>query len=263
MFRRVIGLLALLTAPALAQDTTAAAQPMFGQRDAWYAAGFIAATVAIAPFDGRIARWFQQPALQNNQEISRTASLFRTTGDPGAIIIGASLYGVGRLFGLNRVADLGLHGTESVLIGGAVTSVIKVAAGRARPYVNGDRDPDDFQLFRGLRKGNGFQAFPSGHTLAAFAAAAAVTAEADRWRSGSAWLVGPAMYGGATMVGISRMYNDKHWASDVIIGAAVGTFSGVKVVKYHHTRPGNRLDRWLLSATPAVRSGQIGVNLEY
>jgi membrane-associated phospholipid phosphatase len=263
MLLRATALAALLATPALAQDTTKAS-PLFGARDAWYAGGFAAGTVALAPFDHRLALWFRQPSLQNNRDVERAASFFRWTGDPGAIIIGGSMYGAGRLLHLNRIADLGLHGTESILIGGAITSAIKVTAGRARPYVTGDTDPDDFQLFRGLRKGNGYQAFPSGHTLAAFAAAASVTAETSRWWPGSAWIIGPVMYGGATMVGVSRIYNDKHWASDVVIGAAIGTFSGIKVVTYHHTRPGNRLDRWLLSATPiAGRSGQVGLSVAY
>jgi hypothetical protein len=53
------------------------------------------------------------------------------------------------------------------------------------------------------------------------------------------------------------MYNDKHWASDVVVGAAIGTFVGQKVVRYHRTHPGNRVDRWLLSASlaPAARGG--------
>lgn len=263
MFFRACTLLVLVTTRALAQVTTAAPQPIFGARDGWYAAGFVAGTVALAPFDSRIAHWFQRPSFQNDPHVERVASLFRWTGDPGAIIIGASMYGAGRALHANRIADLGLHGTESILIGGAITSAIKVTAGRARPYLTGDDHPHDFQLFRGLRKGNGYQAFPSGHTLAAFAAASAVTAETSRWWPGSEWVIGPAMYGGATMVGVSRMYNNKHWASDVVIGGAVGTFSGIKVVKYHHTRPGNRLDRWLLAATLVARPGQLGLNIEY
>jgi hypothetical protein len=31
------------------------------------------------------------------------------------------------------------------------------------------------------------------------------------------------------------------------MGAAIGTFAGTKVVRYHHTHPGNALDRWLLN----------------
>jgi membrane-associated phospholipid phosphatase len=263
MILRAVAVAALLTAPALAQDTTRTSEPIFGARDGWYAGCFVVGTVALAPFDGRIAHWFDRPALQNDPRINRAASFVRWTGDPGAIIIGATMYGAGRLLGLNRVADLGLHGTESILIAGVLNSTIKVTAGRARPNIAGNDHPDDFQLFRGLRQGNGYQSFPSGHTMAAFAAAAAVTAETSRWWPGSAWLIGPTLYGGATMVGISRMYNNAHWGSDVVIGAAIGTFGGIKVVKYHHTRLGNRLDRWLLSATPVVRAGQYGLNVVY
>lgn len=42
------------------------------------------------------------------------------------------------------------------------------------------------------------------------------------------------------------MYEDKHWASDVVMGAAIGVFAGLKTVRFNHTRTGNRLDRWLL-----------------
>jgi membrane-associated phospholipid phosphatase len=55
------------------------------------------------------------------------------------------------------------------------------------------------------------------------------------------------MYGGAGMVGASRMYENRHWASDVIVGAAIGTFAGTKVVRYHHSHPGNRIDEWLVN----------------
>ena len=66
------------------------------------------------------------------------------------------------------------------------------------------------------------------------------------------------MYGGATLVGMSRMYHNKHWASDVLVGAAIGTFAGQKVVRFTHNRKGNVIDRWLLGAevvaTPAERA---------
>ena len=53
------------------------------------------------------------------------------------------------------------------------------------------------------------------------------------------------------MVGLSRMYHNRHWASDVVLGAAIGTFSGQKTVQFLHSRPGIWLDRVLLDATVA------------
>jgi membrane-associated phospholipid phosphatase len=73
-----------------------------------------------------------------------------------------------------------------------------------------------------------------------------VTEETSRFWPDLTWVIGPVMYGGATLIGLSRMYDNKHWASDVIVGAAIGVFSGRKVVRYNHTHPGNEVDNWLL-----------------
>jgi hypothetical protein len=59
------------------------------------------------------------------------------------------------------------------------------------------------------------------------------------------------MYGGATLVGLSRMYHNKHWASDVVLGAGIGTFSGLKVVRYSHAHPDNFIDRVILKTSIA------------
>ena len=221
---------------------------MFTARDAWIGAGFAVATVALTPLDRRIAIRLQDSTTQANRFFHHGATGLELFASPGAFVIGGSLYVVGRLGHYPRIADLGLHGTEAVVLATVVTGTIKGAAGRARPFVVGDTNPRDFKFGRGFSK-EGYTAFPSGHTTTAFAAASAVTAETSRWWPKSTWYVGPAMYGGAAMVGLSRMYHNKHWASDVILGAGIGTFSGLKVVKYQHSHPGNRLDRWLLQTS--------------
>ena len=77
------------------------------------------------------------------------------------------------------------------------------------------------------------------------------------------WIIGPLMYGGATAVGLSRMYHNRHWASDVVIGAAIGTFSGRKVVQYVHGHPGNRIDRAILRTSIApLRDGGVLVAVD-
>ena len=230
---------------------------LFTVQDAYLAAGFGAATVALAPVDRQMAEELQDPRTQTNRFFRHAATGFRVLGFPGAPIIGGGLYVVGRIGHYDRVADLGLHSTEAILLGGGITSLIKGLAGRARPYVSADTSPHDFQFGRGLDRSGDYASFPSGHSTAAFAAAAAVTTETARLWPRSTWYVGPIMYGGAAMVGLSRMYNNKHWASDVAVGAAIGTFSGLKVTRYHHAHPDNRLDRLLLSAVvvPAARGG--------
>jgi membrane-associated phospholipid phosphatase len=227
-------------------DSSAHTAPLFTKRDAFLGAGFVAATVALLPLDRAIAERLQDSATQANRFFDRAATDFERAVVPGAYIIGGAFYAVGRIGHFERVADLGLHGTEAVFIAVQITDIVKGLSGRARPFVVGDSLPASFQFARGLRKKPGYTSFPSGHTAKAFGAASAVTAEVARWSSRSRWIVGPAMYGGALMVGLSRMYHNAHWASDVALGAGIGTFSGIGVVRYNHSHRRNRLDRWLL-----------------
>ncbi len=253
VFRRVILGCSLAASSLAAQpaDTTAiSTDPLFVRRDAYYAAGFMVATLAAAPLDRHFAARLQRPWVQENRFLSRTAAVFRFVGGPGAYVIGASLYGAGRAFDNERMADLGLHGTEALVIGHLTGLVLKGTFGRARPYVSED-DPNPFQfkLGRGFLRGEDFRSFPSGHSVGGFAAAAAAVTEAKRWWPEANWAVAPIMYGGAALIGMSRMYNNKHWASDVITGALIGSLAGRKVVRYHHSHPANRIDDWLLAGS--------------
>jgi hypothetical protein len=246
---------------ALAQqtqtDTTGVKQstdPLFTSRDAIIAGAFVAGTIALFPLDRKIATNLQDKHNQGNRFFHHQATNFRLIAQPGAFAIGGAMYLGGRLGHNERLADLGLHGTEAIFVGLSGTALLKGTFGRARPYMGTD-NPRNFEFLRGFREGSDYSSFPSGHTLTGFAVASAVTAETHRWWPHSTWYIAPVMYGGATMIGLSRMYNNKHWASDVMMGAAIGTFAGSKVVRYHHSHPNNRIDRWLLSATVAPNPG--------
>ena len=243
-------------------DTTKIShQPLFTSRDAWIAAGFIAGTVAMYPADRYFARKLQSPHNQENQFLSSAASGLRFMGTPGSMIIGVSMYGAGRLARVDRLADLGLHGTEALLIAQGTVGILKGLAGRARPEVSIE-DERSFRLGRGFQDaGDHYRSFPSGHSAMGFAAAAAVTSETSNWWPNSVWFIAPVMYGGATLIAASRMYNNKHWASDVVMGAAIGTFAGTKVVRYHHSHPGNRIDKWLLRPTVQKTPDGVAVGL--
>ena len=258
--RRLVGAAALcalvaapLAAPLAAQTPappapdTGTHAPLLLPQDAWIGAGFVVAAVGLWPLDKRLAEDIQGRRPQTNQFLHHLATDVRLIAQPGSLLIGGTFYAVGRATKQRDLADLGLHGLEAIFVGGATSTVIKGLAGRARPYLD-ITNPRDFGFGRGFGGGD-HSSFPSGHTTAAFAAAATVTSESRRWWPHQTWWVAPLMYGGATMVGVSRMYDNKHWASDVAVGAMIGTFAGLKVVRYHHhTNPNNRFDKWLLGA---------------
>ena len=254
---RGLALIALVALPIVAQPADTIPRPpdpLFTRNDAIAAGIFGVSTIAAFPLDKVFAE-YARGTIQERRFARRIAVIVEEIAVPGAFIIGASLYGVGRAAGNEEMADLGLHGSEAILVGLALTGGIKILAGRARPYLGHD-DPHNFGLLRGW-KDHDYSSFPSGHTLIAFAAASAVTEETRRFWPDAVWVVGTAMYGGAALVGWSRMFDDQHWMSDVVVGGAIGIFSGRKIVRYHHTHPNNSLDDWLLgvSITPSGRTG--------
>jgi membrane-associated phospholipid phosphatase len=245
-----VALLAATATRATAQvDTSYAHKHLLTWQDAALAGAFTIATISIHPFDKRVQDVMQNPERQKNRVLRNAAKGFREIAAPGAIIIGVGMYATGRLANNDRLAQLGLHGTEALFVGEAIGTISKDFFGRARPWVDTIPNPENWQFMRGFHGGDKYHSFPSGHSVAGFAAAAAVTAETSRWWPKSTWVVGPAMYGGAAFIGLSRMYDNRHWASDVIMGAAIGTFAGTKVVRYHRMHPGNKIDRWLLNAS--------------
>jgi membrane-associated phospholipid phosphatase len=254
--------LTLATHSAHAQaDTIGPPIPLFTYGDAVLAGSVVVATLLARPFDDRMAARLQDSSTQASRKMQGMATFVRTVATPGSYVIGGSMYVVGRLTKNERLADLGWHGSESLIVGELVAGVIKGTAGRQRPSVL-PRNSNDYQLFRGFFQGDHYRSFPSGHTTSAFAAAAAVSSETSRWWPETRWIIGPILYAGATLTGVSRMYNNRHWASDVLIGAGVGTFAGLKVVRYHHSHPGNRLDNWLLTGS-LIPTGDGGHTLRW
>jgi membrane-associated phospholipid phosphatase len=239
--------------PVATQQSDSTHRPsLFTRSDPLVLGAFLAGAAAMRPLDKQIAREIREPEAQLNKTASRAAKTFNFLGSPGTLVAGVAMYGVGRIGHFDRVADLGLHSTEAIVMSAGVTYLIKGLAGRERPSHAGVNDPDDFHFAGGFRAGSA-SSFPSGHATAAFATATVVTLETHRWWPKSTWYIAPLMYGGASMVGVARLYSNAHWASDVVMGAGIGTLTGLKVFRYNHlTHENNRANRWLLTAIPSV-----------
>jgi membrane-associated phospholipid phosphatase len=245
---RKIFLAFLFSASAAAAQTTDSAsstRPLFTARDALILGGFTAATIAVAPADRWITHHLQDPARQADQFWNRAATIGRLFGWPGSFVGVSGIYLVGLASGNEDVERMGLHAGESLVLATAVGTVMKRGFGRARPRVS----PDNARNFTSKGwKDHGYRSFPSGHATAAFAIASAISLESGRHWPGSKWVIGPAMYGAATLTGLSRVYNNEHWASDVVAGAALGTMTGFKIYRYQYSHPGNWMDRRFIRA---------------
>jgi undecaprenyl-diphosphatase len=140
------------------------------------------------------------------------------------------------------LSDIGIHVSESYATAAAAVYLVKGLAGRARPYTLSSENAHDFKLGRGFPHRAPYSSFPSGHATGSFAFAGSITVEAARRWPEHAVLVGGLAYGGAFLDGVSRVYRDMHWPSDIAAGALIGTVSGILVTRHQHAHPENRLD---------------------
>jgi len=181
----------------------------WNQTDWLIFSGTAAVTAGTFAIDKR-ARIFSKTSFGDN--LFSVDNAFNVTY-PAIAIIG--IYGCGLIFDDTKVRNLGLQLVESCTYAGIVTTIIKSAAGRSRPYVgkgNMDWHPVKFNTDQ--------TSFPSGHATLAFAVSSVMAGYLDNfyWKAG--W------YSFAALVGTARIYHDKHWLSDVVMGSAIGYFIG-------------------------------------
>jgi membrane-associated phospholipid phosphatase len=115
------------------------------------------------------------------------------------------------VYGLNLAGMRGRHNfrDRSFILG--IATLLQGSAVYAMKNISKETRPDHSNTL----------SFPSGHTATAFAAAEFMRME---YKDVSPWY-GIAGYTAAAATGYLRMYNNKHWLSDVIAGAGVGILS--------------------------------------
>ena len=143
----------------------------------------------------------------------------------------------------HRLADMTILYGVSNLLAGVIVSRTKVMTARERP--------DD----------SNNHSFPSGHTETAFVAAEFLHQE---YKNQSVW-ISVGGYTAATFVGIARVYNNKHWVSDVVAGAGTGILS-TKLVYWTYScfrkkiakKNNNSLQTFVF---PEYHNGNMSINL--
>ncbi len=181
------------------------------------AGGVTAATLAALAVDGEIREVSNKRRNEFSAAMSRTSTHFGDYKYQMPLQIGS--WALGTAFNYTPLKKSAADGMEaSLFAAGIVTPIITRITGRALPNYN--ERPMNFQFFE---KSPGHESFPSGHTTEAFAMAAVLDAnfrsEFGHWQT-------PFLFALASATGASRIYDGKHFLSDVILGAAIGTSMG-------------------------------------
>lgn len=155
-------------------------------------------------------------------------------------------YLVGAVSGSKRLTSASLLGFQSLAIAAGMTEGIKLLAGRTRP--NNTDDEWDFQ-----GPGGSDKSFVSGHATHAFSVA---TVFALEYRESK--IIPPLAYGLATLTAFSRVNDNKHWVSDVALGAGVGFLVGVLTHRLSPFRPGNNPN---VSVLPMIGGNKKGISI--
>ncbi|HVZ49646.1 MAG TPA: phosphatase PAP2 family protein [Gemmatimonadaceae bacterium] len=230
----LIGVAFVRSSPAQAPDTSRHG-PVLARTDAAIIGVAALTSGVLLGWDGAIARHMQGSPLRDDAFVRTVMDGASTYGDPGTIVLGAGVWLSGRLAHDATRERIGMRAVEAIVASGIVGGALKGLTGRARPDTSGN--PRDFVLGRGIGNREAFQSFPSGHATAAWAFASAVDAEWLRLRPSRPRWVPAALYAAATLTAASRVYRNRHWASDVVMGGAIGFVSGRAVVRWHRDPP--------------------------
>ena len=175
---------------------------------------------AIQALDERVLRWIA--ANLRVSWLNGPVVLFSTLGNAGLLFVVATLV----LLAFKRTCRLGLHTAAGLIVDVlAVNATIKPLVNRARPWVV-------MEGFQTLTRSSDPNSFPSGHTCAAFAFAAAIWVATPNKKIRAAALIV------AVLMGLSRLYVGVHFPSDVLAGVVIGSLCGLL---------GGLLARWLLT----------------
>jgi membrane-associated phospholipid phosphatase len=158
-------------------------------------------------------------SLRDNLQAHRSsgkddvARFFRRMGQPEVFgAVGLGTIAVGLIAGNDKVRLAGERISAGLLTAATITSGLKLAVGRHRPGAT----PTDAFTFDPFSSND---SWPSGHTTMAFALAASVS---DELHSTPVTI---GLYSAASLTAWSRLNDDRHWLSDVVMGSLVGITS--------------------------------------
>ncbi|MFA3781792.1 phosphatase PAP2 family protein [Melioribacteraceae bacterium 4301-Me] len=182
--------------------------------------GVVAGTVALMHFDSDI----RNNVLKDQKyyksfpiETGRIWGEAYTTG-----VIGGMFYLHGIFDDNVKTKKLGYEILQSAGYSGSIALILKVILGRYRPYAS-----NESQKYNPFSFDSGEESLPSGHATLAFSLS---TVLANNTNSTPLKII---FYVPAFLTVISRVYQNKHWASDTFLGAALGYFVGYYVTNLH------------------------------
>lgn len=190
-----------------------------------------------------------------NEWVDKFSLQARKLGD-GTLNLGVAggFYLCGVLFKSKKARKTGELSFMSLIHAGVVVQLVKHLTGRKRPEaapVGEDHWEGPAGFFKRYKNHRDmyYDAFFSGHTVTAWSVATVIAKMYNR-----SFIVPALCYSLATLAGLSNVTEDKHWYSDVFVGAVIGYAIGRFVVKKRWQR---------VNIAPYIQHDKIGLSINY
>jgi len=234
----------------------------------------IGITAALIHVDGEIDEWARAQKTEHKW-VNRSSPVITKFGSSWGVF---SVIAAGALSAAcknEKGLQTSLLATQAMITSGVWVNIIKIFTGRERPIADYTFSKTEGGAWYGpfskwdqdlkVRKPvSEFDAFPSGHTATAFSIA---TVFASQYKDTKAIPI--ICYSVATLVGISRLTEHEHWASDVFVGGIMGYLCGKQVVNHYnktHRDPANPLSSKSKNKTELTYiqySNRVGILLKW
>jgi membrane-associated phospholipid phosphatase len=180
----------------------------------------------------------------------KASNYITNTGGAYEMITLVALGSYGYIFKNEKMRTTTLLATQAYLTGALIETTVKYLSGRTRPSTFGSGEEAEPRFKGPFSKGVSNSSFPSGHSTVAFAAA---TVYAMEYKS-TVWV--PILaYSAATLISASRITENKHWLTDVFVGAVLGYMNGRHVVNNYH--------RYAKLKAPGQPKNSVSFNFQY
>jgi len=182
----------------------------WGATDWLKTAGVLGVGVGLYFVEQDLQEWMQDNRYQSLDAASRVVGRF---GNVRLLLPLAALTALGGYICEDaHMVDTGMLSLKSMLLSGATTFTLQLISQREIPEAG---------LGHGFNIGKGLSlkrdAFPSGHSTIIWSVAPILAKQYEEQK----W-VAPTVYTLATLTSLSRVYANKHWATDVFAGAVIG-----------------------------------------
>lgn len=211
----------------------------FTARDWIITGAAVGLTATLLHFDNDIDKW-ARVQKQEHGWVNKSSPVITQFGTTYGTVTVASIGLLSAVFKKQKGVQTSLLATQALITSAAWVQLIKHFTGREDPsasYVYSKMPggkwwgpfaqyDQDLPVYKSV---SSFDAFPSGHTAAAFSIA---TVFASQYSDTKAIPV--ISYTMATLVGISRLTEHQHWASDIFVGGLLGYVCGKQVVSHYN-----------------------------